>query len=246
MSSTSESARSSSRRRHRAPIDPASPPAIPSRTYPSSVSTTNEVAPRELSRAAATCGSGPVVALPSVSRTSRGRRSLSRSSSLFSISAAFSMPAARGGQCYARRRGQEYPGSFATEGDQSDLIAALVGVVQQGEYGTLDSGHAFAGRHRAASIDEKEDQVPLPPLPDVLTQIAGTNLDPRSLSAPRPLVRRRGPYRRRQRHVLWVLFRLPIRYRMSGLTRDPAPAAERSSLALLGNLEPHRVERLRS
>src|SRR5829696_6915070 len=76
--------------------------------------------------------------------------------------------------------------------------------------------------------------------------LAGTNLDPRSLPAPCLLVRRRSPYRRRQRHVLWVLFRLPIRDRMPGLTRDPAPAAERSPLALLGNLEPHRVELLRS
>src|SRR5215208_6161404 len=39
---------------------------------------------------------GPAVVLPSVSRTSRGRRSLSRSPSLISTSAAFSMPVARG------------------------------------------------------------------------------------------------------------------------------------------------------
>ena len=45
-SSTSDSARRSSRRRHRAPIASATSAAIPSRTYPSSVSTTNDAAPR--------------------------------------------------------------------------------------------------------------------------------------------------------------------------------------------------------
>src|SRR5918992_640423 len=138
------------------------------------------------------------------------------------------------------------PGSFSTEGDHGYLIAALVGIVQEGEYGALDGGHAFAGRHRAARVDQEEDQVPLSPLPDVLTQIAGTNLDPRSLTAPSPLVRRRGPYGRRQRHVPRALSVLPIRDRMPGLTRNAAPAAKRSSLALLDNLEPHRVERIRS
>src|SRR5215211_2547629 len=70
-SSTSDSACSSSSRRHRAPIAIASSPAIPSRRYPSSVSTTNEAAPSERNLAAAVSGSGPDVALPSVSSTSK-------------------------------------------------------------------------------------------------------------------------------------------------------------------------------
>src|SRR5215217_2275060 len=94
--STSESALSSSRRKHRAPIAPASSLAIPSLTYPSSVSTTNDAGPRARNRAAATIGSEPTVERPSVRSTSSGLRSLSRRFSRFSTSAAFSMPAARG------------------------------------------------------------------------------------------------------------------------------------------------------
>ena len=72
----------------------------------------------------------------------------------------------------------------AAEGDHGDLVAALVGVAQQGQRGTADGGHPVAGGHRAGGVDDEDHQVALAALADGPAQVVG-------LQAQRP-----GPVRR--------------------------------------------------
>ena len=57
-----------------------------------------------------------------------------------------------------RGRRQELLGGDPAKGDDGDLVALGVGVVEQGEHGPLDELHPLAGGHRSGSVDDEDDQ----------------------------------------------------------------------------------------
>ena len=116
----------------------------------------------------------PAVARPSVTTTSRGRRRGSRIRSSSRTRAASSSPSASGVRPPAGRsasrsaaistesRGRQHEVSaVAAEGDQPDLVAALVGVEQQRQDRGLHLLHPLARGHRARGVDAEQDQVGL-------------------------------------------------------------------------------------
>ena len=63
------------------------------------------------------------------------------------------------GQRDGIRRGQDKCGAVLLEDDQTDPVAALIGVRQQGQDGTLRGGHTLCHGHGPGSIHQKQDQV---------------------------------------------------------------------------------------
>ena len=54
--------------------------------------------------------------------------------------------------------GQDEAGPGAGEGDQPHLIAPAVGVEQEGLHGAPGEDHPLVGRHRAAGVEDEEEQ----------------------------------------------------------------------------------------
>ena len=102
---------------------------------------------------------------------------------------------APGGDVDRVGRRQRDLGRVAAEGDQPDLVAALVGVEQQAEDRGLDLLHPLARGHRAGRVDAEEHEVGLAPLAPGGAEVAGLEPQPTRAPAPCPLVRGGGPDR---------------------------------------------------
>ena len=180
-------------------------------------------------------GSGPPVARPSVSTTTRLRRARSRAFSRTTTSRAASSPCASGvlppvskrasrraGDVHRRRRRQQQPWRPAAERDHRDLVATLISVPQQRQRRATDRRHPVARRHRTRRVDHEDHQVAFAALPDRAAHVVGFR--PRTARPPLPT---RGGQQGARRHAR----RGPVRARLSttptgsGAVARPRPPA---------------------
>ena len=211
--------------------------ARPSRTGPSSQSTTTRRDAGAASRAGAPRARiGAPAGVPAVGdddeqRPARGSRSRSDPQHVGACAAA-RRRAACGHRSAARPSGaaaastrevggsDERRPSCAAEDDQPDLVAPLVGVGQQRQHRALDRAHPLRAPPSSRWRRREQHQVALPPLAHRLAQVAAAQLQPRPGAGRGRLVRRGGTQGRAQ-----VQRRQPARRRPRSPVSRPLRAA---------------------
>ena len=168
-------------------------------------SAASRAAARQASRTGSPPGRAATVARPSVRTTSSGRRRGSRRRSAASRRRARSRPSASGVRppvrsaasraCAAgtlRGRREHDLGAGRPEGDEPDLVPALVGVAEQRQHGAGHRGHPPPRGHRPGRVDGEQHEVALAALALGAPQVAAPQDQAGAGAAAGPLVRRRG------------------------------------------------------